>query len=149
MRGGRYVNETKGFTVSLPAAAAWSIDTAGQPDLFLRHARRRAGISINATCGTVPPDRPVDIVSRHLLFGIRNKHILRQDRRVMSGHEALEVVLRGELRDQDLVLHGYTVKNSHCVYDLVLVAVPEDYWEVDEDFETVVRGFRLSRADAR
>ncbi|MBI4607488.1 MAG: hypothetical protein HY726_00585 [Candidatus Rokubacteria bacterium] len=145
---GAYMNQAKGFAVQLPLAG-WNVETDKEPDLLLRHAHRQAGISIHATCGGIPRDRPLEIVSRHLFFGIRGKQILWQERRTASPEEALEVVLRGELGGRELLLHGYTVKGAGCVYDLVLFAAPEDYSDVKGDFEALVRGFRRLREETR
>lgn len=140
---GAYINEAKGFVVQLPLAG-WDVETLKEPDLLLRHASRRAGISIHATCGKIPPDRPLEITSRHLFLGIQRKHLLRQERHGAAREETLEVILRGEVERRDLLLHGYTLKRPGCVYDLVLFAAPEDYPAVDGEFEALVQSFRQS-----
>lgn len=141
---GAYINESKGFAVQLPPNA-WSVETGEEADVVLRHKYRQAGIVVNATCGEIPPDRPVEVVSRHLFFGIRAKEILRQTRHTDGRWEGLEVVLRGELRDREFLLHGYTytLKGPDCVYDLVLFAPPNEYPEVNRDFEALARRFHV------
>lgn len=143
-----YVNEAKDFAIQLPPAG-WSVQTGKEPDLLLRHAERAAGMSVHATCGEVPRGRRPEIVSRHLYFGIQGKEILRQERRAASPEEALEVVLRGQLEGQELLLHGYTVVGRDCVYDLVLFAAPKDYSQVNGDFEALVHSFRRLREETR
>lgn len=145
---GAYINQAKGFMVRLPSAG-WNVETAQEPDLLLRHAHRQAGMSIHAVCGAIPPDRPLEVISRHLFFGIRGKQVLWQERRTASPEQALEVVLRGQLGGRDLLLHGYTVKGRGCVYDLVLFAAPEEYSDVNGDFEALARGFRVLRDETR
>lgn len=139
---GAYVNEAKGFAVKLPPAA-WKVQTGEEADLILRHKHREAGILINASCSEVPPNRPLTILSRHLFFGVREKEILREQRRSLSQGEALEVVLRGEMGTMGLLLHGYTVKEHGCVYDLVLFASPRDYPEIGGEFDVLVQQFRI------
>ena len=102
---------------------------------------------VNATCGEIPPDRPLGIVGRHLFFGIQEKETLRQEQRTGPEGEVFEVVLRGELGGRELLLHGYTLKGPGCVYDLVLFASPEDYSEVNGEFEALVRRFQLLRGE--
>ncbi len=143
---GAYINEPKSFAVQLPSAA-WNVEMNNEADLVLRHKDHQAGILIHATCGEIPSDRPLGIVGRHLFFGIRAKEILRQERRAASQEEALEVVLRGDLGGRELLLHGYTLKGPGCVYDLVLFASPEDYSEVNGEFEALVRRFQLLRGE--
>ncbi|MFQ5899168.1 MAG: hypothetical protein ACE5JN_13120 [Candidatus Methylomirabilia bacterium] len=113
----------------------------------MRHVYRQAGMSIHATCGEISPARPLEIVSRRLFFGIQEKEVLRQERRTTAQGEALEVVLRGELGGRGLVLHGYTLNGTGCVYDLVLFASPEDYPEVNGEFEALLRRFQVLRGE--
>jgi hypothetical protein len=148
IRHERYINAAKGFVVELPSQA-WIVEMNNEADLVLRHRSRQAGMVVNATCGEIPPDRPLEIVSRHLFFGIQGKEILRQQRRPAAQGEVVEVVLRGELGSRKLLLHGYTFKGPGCVYDLVLFAPPEDYSDVNEEFETLVRQFQLLRGEER
>lgn len=142
IRNGTYINETKGFGVQLPPRA-WTVETGDEADLVLRHKYRQAGMVVNAICGEIPPDRPLAIVSRHLFFGIQEKETLRQEQRTGREGEVFEVVLRGELGGRELLVHAYTLKGPGCVYDLVLFAPPEDYSEVNGEFEALVRRFHL------
>lgn len=148
IRDGTYVDEAKGFAVQLPSDT-WEIETGKGPDLLLRHRNGRAGALINATCHEIPPNRPLGITMRHLFFGIRAKEIMRQERHMSAQGEVFEMILRGELEDRAIFLHGYTLKGSGCVYDLVLFASPEAYSESNEEFETLVRQFRLLRRQTR
>ncbi len=143
---GAYINESKGFTVQLPPNS-WSVETGQEADLVFRHKYRQAGIVVNATCGEIPPDRPLEIVNRHFFFGIQAKEILRQTRHIDGRWEGLEVVLRGELRGRKFLLHGYTLKGPDCVYDLVLFATPNEYPEVNRDFEVLSQRFHPLRRE--
>ncbi|MFQ5846748.1 MAG: hypothetical protein ACE5IQ_03635 [Candidatus Methylomirabilales bacterium] len=139
---GTYINEAKGFVVQLPRKA-WTVDTGNEADLVLRHAERQAGMSIHATCGEIPPHRSLEVLSRHLFFGIKGKELLWQKHHAASPGESLESVLRGKLDGRAVRLHAYTVKGPECVYDLVLFAAPEDYAAVNGEFEALVRQFQL------
>lgn len=138
---GAFVHEAKRFMVPLPSAT-WMPETDRRPDLLLRHASRAAGISVHGTCGVIPPGRSLDIASRHLFFGLRDRQVVLGPRRAPLPDEAVEVVLRGQLEHRDVVVHGYTVRDAGCLYDLVLFAVPEDYAAVDGEFRALVRGLR-------
>lgn len=145
---GAYVNEVKGFSIPLPSSG-WRVETGDEADLVLRHQHHQAGILINATCGEIPPDRPLPIISRHLFFGIDGKEILQQETRATAHGEAVEVVLRGELGGRELVLHAYTLRGSGCVYDLVLFAPPDEYSQLNGEFEALVGRFQLLGGEAR
>lgn len=146
--GGTYVNEAKGFAVQLPSEA-WGSEIGKEPDLALRHRSRHAGMLVNASCGKIPPDRPLGIVARHLFFGIKEREVLRHDRHTDNQGEAVEMILKGELGGQKLLLHGYTLKGPGCVYDLVLFASPEGYPEANGEFEAMVQRFQLLRGERR
>ncbi|MCZ7625345.1 MAG: hypothetical protein M5R38_05490 [Candidatus Methylomirabilis sp.] len=100
LRGHTYINEAKGYLALLPSDG-WNVEMDNEADLVLRHRSSQAGIVVNATCDETLPNRPLEIVMRHLFFGIREKEILRQDRRTTSQGEAVEVVVRGELGGQE------------------------------------------------
>ncbi|MCI0483758.1 MAG: hypothetical protein L0Y78_04150 [candidate division NC10 bacterium] len=136
------MNEAKGFAVPLPPNG-WSVETGEEADLLLRHQNRKAGMVVNATCGEIPSGRPLEIVSRHLFFGIRAKEVLRGERRATAQGEVFEVVLRGELDGEELLLHAHTLRGPECVYDLVLFASPEEYSRVNGEFETMLPRFQL------
>ncbi|MBI3781040.1 MAG: hypothetical protein HY278_08305 [candidate division NC10 bacterium] len=146
--GGTYVNETKGFAVQLPSEV-WDREIGSEPDLLLRHRSRYAGMLVHATCDQTLLHRPLEIAARHLFFGIKEREILRHDRRTDNQGEAVEMVLKGELGGQKLLLHGYTLKGPGCVYDLVLFASPEAYAEANREFESLVRQFRLVQEEKR
>lgn len=148
IRHGTYFNEAKGFVVQLPSEA-WDVEMGKEPDLLLRHRSRQAGIVVNATCGEIPTDRPLKIVVRHLFFGIQAKEILLQGHEMANQGDGLEMVLRGILGGRELLLHGYTLKGSDCVYDLVLFAPSESYSEVNGEFESFVQRFHRLRERAR
>jgi len=146
IRGGTYVNEAKSFAVQLPSEV-WDLETGKEPDLLLRHRSGQAGMLVHATCDQTLFNRPLEIAARHLFFGIKQREILRHDRRTDNQGEALEIVLKGELDGQKLFLHGYTLRGPGCVYDLVLFASPEAYAEANGEFEAMVRRFQLLRGE--
>ncbi|OGB92386.1 MAG: hypothetical protein A2Z31_01920 [candidate division NC10 bacterium RBG_16_65_8] len=135
---GTYVDTTKGLVVPLPREG-WDIETGKEPDLVLRHRSRRAGILVNATCGDIPSGRPLDVAMRHLLFGIRGKEILLQERLAVTSGDGIEMVLRGRMEGQELLLHAYTLRRSECLYRLLLFSAPESYRAVNGEFESMVR----------
>ncbi len=120
-----------------------------EPDLFLRHGARGAGIVIHATCDEIPRGRPLEIVARHLLFGVRGKEILWQGWRATASGEAVETVLRGGVDDRRFLFHSVNLRGSGCVYDLLLFAPPEAYAETNGDFEALVAQFHLLRKEKR
>jgi hypothetical protein len=143
-----YISAAKAYRVRLPAEA-WDVEVGKEADLVLRHQSGQAGIVVNATCDEILQDRPLEIEMRRLFFGIRGKELLRQERHTKNPGEAVEMVLRGELDGRSLLFHGYTLKASGCLYDLVLFAPSEHYAEVNEEFEALVDRFQLSKGEKR
>lgn len=136
---GVYVNAAKGFTVPLPAAG-WHIERGRDPDLLLRHQDGDAGIMVRATCGDERVDRPVEILGRHLFFGVHA-----QEQRTAVHGEAVETFLRGHVGGRGLLFHGITLKGPACVYDLVLFATPDHYAAANEVFEALVLQLEFGR----
>jgi hypothetical protein len=145
---GSYINEAKRFAVPLPPNG-WSVETDEEADLLLRHQFLQAGMVVNATCGEIPSDRALEVVSRHLFFGIDRKEMLRQERRMTPQGEALEAILRGELGGQELLLHAYILRGPGCVYDFVLYASPDEYSQLNGEFEALVGQFQLLGVETR
>lgn len=139
--GQRFISPMHAFEVPLPGDD-WKPVSGGESVLTLTHTRRAVGISINVTCER---DRhvPLNVLSRHLFFGFKEKEVLLQEPRSLNGVPALKTVLRGRLNSQELQLDSYVIGRGDCVYDLVYFANPADYAEGEATFEQMVAGLRF------
>lgn len=139
--GQRFISPVHAFEIPLPGDD-WKDVLGGQSVLTLAHARRAAGISINVTCER---DRqvPLNVLSRHLFFGFKEKDVLLQEPRALNGVPALKTVLRGRLDAGEFQLDSYVIERGGCVYDLVYFARPDDFAAGEADFEQMVAGLRF------
>ena len=139
--GQQFVSPAYAFEVPLPGAE-WQ-PVADEPSvLTLAHARLAAGIMINVTREQAR-DVPLDILTRHLLFGFKNMEVLQQAPRVLNGMPALETVARARLDGREVQIHSFVVRRDSCIYDMVYFASPQDYARGEPSFERMVAGFRF------
>ncbi len=139
---GAYLNEAKGFKVRSPSTS-WTRETGKEPELVFRHYTLPAGMMVNATCEGRAPSRDLQVLGRHLLFGLKEKGVLKTDQTVLADQEVLQTLVRGSLEGTELLVRSYVIKARGCVYDLVYFAEPEVYAEGEREFEGLVKDFKL------
>lgn len=139
---GTYLNEAKGFKLRLPSSI-WTLEGGDEPELLFRHQTLPAGMMVNATCGGRAPSRELHVLGRHLLFGLKEKRVLKTDQTVLAEKEVLQTFVRGTFEGEELLVKSYVIKAEGCVYDLVYFADPEVYAEGEGEFEALVKGFEL------
>jgi len=139
--GQQFISPAYAFEVPLPGGDWRSVP--GEPSvLTLAHTQLAAGITLSVTCQQAH-DVPLDILTRHLLFGLKDIEILQQAPRVLNGVPALETVARARLEGRELQLHSYVVRRDGCIYDMVYVASPQDYASGEPGFGRMMGGFRF------
>jgi hypothetical protein len=139
--GQQFVSPVYAFEVPLPGDEWQAV--ADEPSvLTLAHKQLAAGITISVTCHQ-ERDVPLDILTRHLLFGFKNVEVLQQARQALNGVPALETVARARLDGRSVQLHSYVVQRDSCIYDMVYFANPQDYSHGEPGFERMMAGFRF------
>jgi hypothetical protein len=139
--GQRFISPAYAFEVPLPGDE-WQPMPAEPAVLTLAHRQLAAGITISVTCHQAH-DAPLDILTRHLLFGFKHIEILEQAPQALNGVPALQTVARARLDGRELQLHSYVVQRNDCIYDAVYFASPEDYSAGAPSFERMMAGFRF------
>ncbi|MBI2370591.1 MAG: hypothetical protein HYV08_10245 [Deltaproteobacteria bacterium] len=142
IRDGLYVHPDKGFQVALPTGS-WERLPGSDVDLAFRHPSGAAGLLVNATCEGNPPRRPSRLLARHLLIGLTDKVVLRQEEVRLHGVPALYTLARGRYEGQPLEVQAFIIRARGCVYDLVYFVNPNGPPEGSAAFEAVVQSFRL------
>ena len=123
--GQQFISPAYAFEVPLPGDE-WQ-PVPGEPSvLTLAHTQLAAGITISVTCHQAR-DVPLDILTRHLLFGFKNIEILQQVPQALNGVPALKTVARARLDEREVQLRGHVVRRDGCIYDMVYFASPQDY----------------------
>jgi hypothetical protein len=127
----------KGYHVSLPPAG-WSVKRSGAADLELQRATPPGGLLVDATCEGKEVRRPLDVLTRHLTFGLKERVVEESGPLIVGGRPAQRAVLRGSLDGTPVEVEAIVVKGDQCVYDFLYVAPPEAFESGREDFRAFV-----------
>jgi hypothetical protein len=127
----------KGYHVSLPPSG-WSVKHARAVDLELQRATSPGGMLADATCEGKEVRRPLDVLTRHLTFGLKERVVEESASLTVGGLPAQRAVLRGSVDGTPVKVEAIVVKGDQCVYDFLYVAPPETFESGRADFQTFV-----------
>jgi hypothetical protein len=118
-------HSSSGFRVTLPGPD-WRIDADESAELALRHREEPAALAANATCEARVTRRPLDLLERHLLLGLRDRRVVERDDVPVNGFAAAHAVVEGRMREsgERVRVEVYVLRGARCVYDLLYVAAP-------------------------
>jgi hypothetical protein len=102
-------------------------------------------IAADITCGDAD-DVPLDVLTNHLLFGIRDRRELRRTGLIVDGRAALRTRLDGTIDGVRVTLDVVVLKKDGCTYDLLLLASPEVASRREPDFERFIAAFHRRTA---
>ncbi len=104
--------------------------------------RHRSGGTITAS-GYCPggDDVPLEVLTNHLLFGIKTRSELGSTLFMLDGRQALRTHLLGELDGVPIELDLVVLKKDGCTYDLQLVGVSHQFELRQPAFEAFAHGF--------
>jgi hypothetical protein len=128
---------SKGYHVSLPASG-WSVTHDRAADLELRRATPPGGMLADATCEGKEVRRPLDVLTRHLTFGLKERVVENGGPLTVGGRPAQRAVIRGSLDGAPVMVEAIVVKGDQCVYDFLYVAPPEAFESGRADFQAFV-----------
>jgi hypothetical protein len=132
-----------GYRVALPPDGAWRIVDDSRADLELRHRTASAGMLVNGACEPAIARRGPEVLTRHLLMGLRDRKELEHSEVPVNGLVASHRLLEGRMRESDerVRVESYTLRGQRCVYDLLFVAEPEAFEAGRGDFRRFVESF--------
>lgn len=145
IEGGVY-RAPSGYRVTLPGAE-WNVMTdeerGSRTDLQLRHRDGRAAMLAHGACEGGAGRRSFDILTRHVLVGLRDRTVVEDGSAQVSGRTAAHTVVDGRRRQSDerVRVESYVVKDGRCVYDLLFVAAPEAFAARRPAFQSFVNSF--------
>jgi hypothetical protein len=143
LAGGEVVVAAKGYRVALPPG--WR-RVASDADLALRDDPRRAGLMVHGSCEPPASRRPLDVLARHLRFGLRDVRDLSETPVQVAGQAAVRTAFVARLDDRPVAVTAVTLRAQGCAYDLVVVAPPDTAASAAEDFDRLVVSFQLTGA---
>jgi hypothetical protein len=137
-------HSTKGYRVTLPPG--WRVDTGQRADLALRGAARPGGMIVDATCRGRESTRPLDVLARHLTFGLTRRDVLENGTSTVGGREAARSVVRGLAEGRTVTVEALVMRAEPCVHDFLYVAPSEAFDAGRPAFRALVESFALEPA---
>jgi predicted Zn-dependent protease len=130
----------KGYRVTVPDGP-WSALLRGAADLELRDRPGQAAMMVHASCHE--PRASLDVLERHLLFGLRHRSVVSSENVSVDGRPARHAVLEARLADagEPVKLELYVVRDGGCVYDFIYAAPPASFALREEEFRRLVASF--------
>ena len=128
------------YLVAVPAG--WQVESDSRADLALSRQGAPGGMLVNATCEGREPRRTLDVLMRHLLFGLKDRRIVERAEVMVNGYPAERALFEGNSDGRTVRGEAYVVKAGECVYDLLYVAPHEFFDQGREDFDRVVQSLR-------
>lgn len=134
----------KGYRVTLPSSG-WRIDPASRADLALKREPTAGGMLVDATCEGREPSRSLDVLTRHLTFGLRSRDVVENGTTIVAGREAARTVVRGRADGREVAVEAVVIKEEPCVHDFLYVAPLEVFESGRAEFRAVVESFSPER----
>jgi hypothetical protein len=140
---GRYVSP-KGYGVVAPPAA-WTVVPEGEADVEWRRTSPPGRMLVNGSCEDGSPRRPLGVLARQLLMGVRNRTVIERGEVTIGGRTARHVVLEGRDADESdpVRVEAYVLKDERCVYDFLYAAPVGSFEASRPEFRRVVDSFTM------
>ncbi len=135
-------HSAKGYRVTLPPSG-WRVDPGPRADLALQSEATPGGMLVDATCGGREAARPLDVLARHLTFGLTRRDVLENGTATVGGREAAHSVVRGRADGRDVTVEAIVMRAVPCVHDFLYVAPSEAFAAGRPAFRTLVESFAL------
>ncbi|HEY7655191.1 MAG TPA: hypothetical protein VIG07_20440 [Methylomirabilota bacterium] len=134
----------KGYRVTLPATG-WKVGQDTRADLALQSEAAPGGMLVDATCGGRELSRPLDVLTRHLTFGLTKRDIVENGTIKVAGHDAAHSVVRGVADGRDVTVEAMVLRREPCVHDFLYVAPTGAFAAGRPVFRALVESFALER----
>jgi hypothetical protein len=134
-------HSTKGYRVTLPTTG-WRVDAGQRADLALRADAPAGGMVVDATCSGRESTRPLDVLARHLTFGLTRRDVLENGTSTVGGREAAHSVVRGLAEGRPVTVEALVMR-AECVHDFLYVAPSDAFDDGRPAFRALVESFAL------
>lgn len=135
-------HSAKGYRVTLPAGG-WKVESGSRADLSLQGEATAGGMLVDATCGGREVSRSLDVLARHLTFGLTRREVLENGTTTVAGREAAHSVVRGQAGGRDVTVEALVVRVDPCVHDFLYVAPTGAFDSGRPAFRALVESFAL------
>ena len=134
----------KGYRVTLPAAG-WKVEQGTRADLALQSEATPGGMLVDATCSGRELARPLDVLTRHLTFGLTKRAVVEDGTIRVAGHDAVHSTVRGMADGRDVTVEAMVLRVEPCVHDFLYVAPTGAFPSGRPAFRAMVESFSLER----
>src|SRR5205823_481925 len=95
-----------------------------EADVAWRRESPPARMLVSGSCEDGLPRRPLGVLTRHLLMGLRQRTVIERGEASVGGRPAGHVVVEGRVDEEGepLRVEAYVVKDARCVYDFLYAA---------------------------
>jgi len=135
-------HSAKGYRVTLPVSG-WKVDQGPRADLSLQDEAGPGGMLVDATCAGREPSRSLDVLARHLTFGLTRREVLENGPTTVAGREAVRSVVRGQADGRDVTVEALVIRARPCVHDFLYVAPTIAFDAGRSAFRALVESFTL------
>jgi len=122
---------------------AWQEGTSPPGDIAYFNPELGATIYSDSSCGSRYDDAPLMVLLNHLLFGVTEVEMLREEEPTLSGRAALMRVARARLDGVPVQLAATVTKNGPCVFDLVYLSPPQSFAAGLDDYTVFYSGLAV------
>jgi hypothetical protein len=133
-------HSAKGYRVTLPVSG-WTVDPGPRADLALQGAASSGGMLVDATCDGRETARSLDVLARHLTFGLTKRDVIEQGTTSVGGREAAHSVVRGMAEGRDVTVEAMVMRADPCVHDFLYVAPTGAFEAGRPAFRALVESF--------
>jgi hypothetical protein len=98
---------------------------------------------VDATCGGREAQRPLDVLARHLTFGLTKRDVVESGTATVDGREAAHTVVRGVAEGREVTVEALVLRARRCVHDFLYVAPTGAFDSGRPVFRAVVESFTL------
>jgi hypothetical protein len=137
-------HSSKGYRVTLPATG-WKVEQGTRADLALQGEATSGGMLVDATCGGRELARPLDVLTRHLTFGLTKRDVVENGTTRVAGRDAAHSVVRGVADGRDVTVEALVLRVEPCVHDFLYVAPTGVFASGRPAFRAVVESFSPER----
>lgn len=137
-------HSARGYRVTLPATG-WTVDPSPRADLALQGEARSGGMLVDATCDGRETGRSLDVLARHLTFGLTKRDVLENGTTSVGGREAAHSVVRGMADGLDVTVEAVVMRVERCIHDFLYVAPTGAFEAGRPAFRALVESFALER----
>lgn len=137
-----------GFAFRVPERpSGWQPIRAEGTALAFRDASAGATIAVNGRCGKDAEDVPLAALTQHLFIHFTERQASVEEVVPFDGREALHTVMTAKLDGVPKKFDVWVMKKDGCVYDLYLIAAPEQFDATVGEFRKFVGGFATVSGD--